>query len=99
MFDALMQKADGVVEKVRFEIPYGLQTIELDVYTGAHEGLVVAEVEFSNNAETDLSPWEQVGAFMEPRWFGQDVTEDKAYKNKNLATEGLPSSPNPTIDQ
>ena len=66
-----------IIEKTRYYIPYGEYTIELDVYEGRHEGLVVAEVEFpSEQAALDFVP---------PQWFGQDITYDKSYKNMMLA--------------
>lgn len=70
------------VEKVRYEIAHGSFTIELDVYRGALAGLLVAEVEFVSEAESQ--------AFSPPKWFGEEVTEDKRYKNKNLAVHGMP---------
>jgi CYTH domain-containing protein len=57
-------------------------TIELDVYAGALEGLVVAEVEFPTE--------EAAAAYSPPAWFDTDVTDDDAYKNRRLATDGRP---------
>ena len=46
-FDTLWPLTAGKrVEKVRYEIPEGIWTIELDVYRRHLKGLVVAEVEF-----------------------------------------------------
>ena len=56
--------------------------IELDVYTGALEGLRVAEVEFPDDAAAD--------AFEPPAWFGREVTDDARYKNRALARDGAP---------
>lgn len=72
------------IEKVRYEIPYGAHTIELDVYRGALEGLVTAEVEFESV--------EASRAFSPPEWFGADVTEDPRYRNQELARSGLPAA-------
>jgi CYTH domain-containing protein len=72
------------LEKVRYEIPVadaGL-TIELDIYTGSLDGLIVAEVEFQGEAAA--------GEFTPPGWFGQEVTADEAYKNRRLAVDGRP---------
>jgi adenylate cyclase len=71
------------VEKVRHLIPAqdGL-TIELDVYGGDLAGLVVAEVEFPDEAAAD--------AFVAPAWMGADVTDDERYKNHRLAVDGRP---------
>ena len=71
------------VEKVRYEIEYGGKLIELDIYSGDLEGLVVAEVEFDSEEESV--------SFTPPEWFGEEVTHDERYKNKNLALHGKPS--------
>ena len=55
---------------------------ELDVYHGELTGLVTVEVEFSSLEEAE--------SFSPPAWFGEDITEDKRYKNKNLARNGRP---------
>jgi adenylate cyclase len=60
--------------------------IELDVYEGSLNGLVVAEVEFDD-------PW-GAESFAPPYWFGAEVTADPAYKNQRLAlAEDVPPSP------
>ncbi|MFQ5627543.1 MAG: CYTH domain-containing protein [bacterium] len=70
------------IEKVRYEIAHGAFTIELDIYRGALVGLLVAEVEFVSESESQ--------SFMPPKWFGAEVTHDSRYKNKNLAVHGMP---------
>ena len=70
------------VEKIRYKIPLeGGLVCELDIFSGALKGLVTAEVEFK-----DLSTAE---SFVPPVWFGEEVTRDSRYKNKNLAVKGL----------
>ena len=71
------------VEKVRYDIEYGGKLIELDIYSGELEGLAVAEVEFDSEQESV--------SFEPPSWFGEEVTHDERYKNKNLALHGKPS--------
>jgi CYTH domain-containing protein len=71
------------VEKVRYEILYNGKLIELDIYSGDLEGFVVAEVEFESEEESVR--------FTPPDWFGEEVTHDERYKNKNLALHGKPS--------
>ncbi|WP_244654007.1 hypothetical protein [Lentimonas sp. CC4] len=44
--------------------------------------LIVAEVEFKSEAAS--------ASFSLPDYFGDEVTEDKRYKNKTLALEGIP---------
>jgi adenylate cyclase len=71
------------VQKQRRAVPgEGGVTIEVDVYGGALQGLVVAEVEFTD-------PW-GAESFIAPYWFGREVTADDAYKNRSLAVNGLP---------
>ena len=82
-FEALWPITGGKrVEKVRYHIAYEGHLIELDVYEGALSGLLTAEVEFDT--------LEASAAFQSPAWFGREITEEKAYKNKNLAVHGLP---------
>jgi CYTH domain-containing protein len=64
--------------KTRYDIPYGDRIIEIDVYGGKHEGLVVAEVEFEDEASA-LN-------FAPPDWLGDDVTGDPRYSNQLLAS-------------
>lgn len=71
------------LEKTRYEMPAGGGlTIELDVYAGDLEGLVTAEVEFATAQAADR--------FIAPPWFGEEVTDDDAYKNRRLAVDGRP---------
>ena len=79
-FDALWPGTAGRrLRKVRYEIPWRGLLIEIDVYRGKHAGLVVAEVEFPNLA--------MCRKFKPPRWFGREVTGQKAYSNVRLANE------------
>lgn len=82
-FDALWPATEGRrLAKRRHTLPLGELQIELDVYSGSLTGLVVAEVEFRTE--------ELARTFAPPPWFGRDVTEDKRFKNRRLAEEGLP---------
>lgn len=74
----LLKKTDGIVlTKRRYLIPYGSYTIELDVFEGDYQGLVLAEVEFES--EKDAL------AFVPPQWFGRDVTFTGEYQNSRLS--------------
>lgn len=80
-FYHLLEKADGnIISKERFEIPYEengkMFTIELDVFNGKQKGLVFAEVEYESEAEAN--------AFVGPKWFTKDVTDDERYYNRNM---------------
>ena len=82
-FDELWPLTKGRrIHKRRHLLPHEGVEIELDVYTGELEGLVVAEVEFDSE--------EQARAFDPPAWLGKDVTGDEAYLNETLAVRGVP---------
>jgi CYTH domain-containing protein len=82
-FEALWIHTGGRrLEKDRYEVPYRDVTIELDVFRGTLEGLVIAEVEFGTIEDSER--------FEPPAWFGEEVTEDIDYRNRNLATNGMP---------
>ncbi len=70
------------IEKVRYEIDHSGMKIELDIYSGILKGLSVAEVEFSSIGQANL--------FVPPSWFGEEVTVDERYKNRNLVIHGMP---------
>jgi adenylate cyclase len=70
------------IQKDRYAIAAGTSTIEVDVYHGALEGLVTAEVEFESAGSCE--------AFQPPEWFGLEVTDDRRYNNQSLALYGLP---------
>jgi adenylate cyclase len=84
-FDRLWPLTEGRrVLKTRYLVPLdGGLTAEVDVYEGALEGLLTAEVEFADVAAAD--------AFAAPAWMGEDVTGDKRYANQRLATDGKPA--------
>lgn len=63
------------VEKVRYFVLHAGMQWELDVFSGANEGLVLAEIELeSESQQIDL-----------PNWAGQEVSGDKRYFNAYLA--------------
>ena len=79
-FNALWPATAGRrLTKTRYKVPWHGLTVEIDVYGGIHNGLVVAEVEFAS--ETDCEEFEP------PDWFGQEVTNDPRYSNVVLARE------------
>lgn len=80
MYDCILPATKGrTVEKKRYEIPLESGHVaELDVYCGKHEGLKIVEVEFET--------LDECRSFVPPAWFGEEITEDFRFKNKNLAT-------------
>lgn len=65
----------GVIDKTRYLVPFGRHTYEVDVFHGANEGLVLAEIELSDEQE----------AFEKPSWLGEEVTGDVRYYNSMLS--------------
>ena len=80
-YEHLIAKADGnVLTKKRYLIPVEGDeklTIELDVFEGKFQGLVLAEVEFESV--------EEANEFVPPVWFGEDVTMSGEYQNSRLS--------------
>jgi adenylate cyclase len=66
----------GIIDKTRYLVPAGAHTIEVDVFHGDNEGLVLAEVELPDEG----SPIER------PQWLGEEVTGDSRYYNNELLT-------------
>ncbi|MBE7721717.1 MAG: CYTH domain-containing protein [Lacrimispora celerecrescens] len=80
-YEHLIKKADGhILTKKRYLIPLegsGHLTIELDVFEGRFQGLMLAEVEFPDREEAEN--------FIPPSWFGEDVTFSGEYQNSRLS--------------
>lgn len=70
------------IKKTRYEIPYENKTIELDVYHSNLKNLSSAEIEFTGKGESNK--------FTPPEWLSKEITDDKRYKNQNLALHGIP---------
>jgi adenylate cyclase len=64
-----------VIEKRRNLVEHRGHTWEVDEFVGANAGLVVAEIELTDEDET----------FARPAWIGREVTEDERYYNAYLA--------------
>lgn len=78
-YQHLLSKIDGrLIKKTRYMIPLSNSlTIELDVFEGDLAPLLLAEVEFPDEASA-LS-------FTPPEWFGTDVTFSSEYHNSTLS--------------
>lgn len=84
-FDELWPLTAGrQVEKKRYVTEWRGFIIETDVYEGRLAGLLTAEVEFGSEEES--------AGFTPPEWFAEELTEDQRYKNRILATNGLPEA-------
>ncbi|MCE1168364.1 MAG: CYTH domain-containing protein [Sphingobacteriia bacterium] len=64
----------GVIDKIRYLVPSGHHTFEVDEFFGENEGLTVAEVELNSEDE----------AFVKPTFIGEEVTGDSKYYNSML---------------
>jgi adenylate cyclase len=81
--DALWELTEGRrVQKTRRRVRVDDTVVEVDEYGGALDGLVVAEVEFDDEAAAR--------AFEPPAWFVREVTDDRRYSNRSLASDGIP---------
>ncbi len=66
---------EGVIDKMRYEIKSGDHIIEVDEFFGENAGLVIAEVELSEENEE----------FIKPTWLGKEVTGEIKYYNSQLS--------------
>lgn len=64
----------GIIEKIRYEIPLGDHTFEVDEFLGENLGLVVAEIELKTANES----------YQTPTWLGKEVTGITRYYNSQL---------------
>ncbi|MGY5451359.1 CYTH domain-containing protein [Agarivorans sp. MS3-6] len=65
----------GRIDKVRYLVPVGKHTYEVDVFAGDNQGLVLAEVELLDEQEL----------FEKPSWLGAEVTGNRQYYNSMLS--------------
>ncbi len=73
--EALLQLcAENVLEKTRYFVTHDKHVWEVDVFSGANDGLVVAEIELVAEEEV----------FEQPDWLGEEVTGDVRYYNSSL---------------
>jgi adenylate cyclase len=75
---------DKRLVKTRVTAPLGSLEVEVDLFGGDLDGLILAEVEFPDGGSAD--------SFEPPAWFGREVTGEDAYLNESLATEGTASA-------
>jgi adenylate cyclase len=74
--EALMSlRQSGLVEKIRHQVPWHRHIWEIDVFAGDNGGLIIAEIELSEERQT----------FARPPWLGVEVTGQPRYYNSALA--------------
>lgn len=64
----------GIIDKIRYIVPFGDKIIEVDEFYGENEGLILAEIELDDENET----------IEKPDWLGKEVTDDPRYYNSML---------------
>ena len=74
--EALLQLCeDFIIDKTRYLIPFKEVVFEVDVFEGANQGLIIAEVELnSTNQKFDV-----------PDWLGDELTGNERYYNAYLS--------------
>jgi CYTH domain-containing protein len=76
--DALLKLCEeGVIAKVRYEVKAGNHTFEIDEFSEKNQGLVVAEIELSDENER----------FSKPSWLGKEITGEVKYYNSQLSNK------------
>ncbi|CAL76528.1 conserved hypothetical protein; putative CYTH domain [Bradyrhizobium sp. ORS 278] len=81
--DAIFAHCEGrILEKTRHYVPGESGIWEVDVYRGALEGIIIAEIELPS--ETTV--------VTRPDWVGDEVTGDPRYSKANLLSERLHAS-------
>lgn len=64
----------GIIDKIRYYVPFQGHTFEVDEFRGENQGLIMAELELSDESEY----------FDKPEWLGEEVTGDTRYYNASL---------------
>ena len=78
-YQGLLKKAEGnVITKRRYLIPLpdGLK-VELDIFKGVFEGLVIGEIEFPDEKTAE--------SYIPPAFLGEDITFDGRYHNNQMS--------------
>ncbi|GAB5474628.1 MAG: CYTH domain-containing protein [Maribacter sp.] len=65
----------GIIDKTRYRVPKGQHIFEIDEFHGENDGLVIGEIELT----------EEVEHFEHPNWLGDEVTGDVKYYNSKLS--------------
>ena len=65
----------GIIDKIRYEVKVGKHLVEVDIFAGENEGLILAEIELKSEEEH----------IEKPNWLGKDVTNDNKYYNAFLS--------------
>jgi CYTH domain-containing protein len=81
-YEELFKKKSGdTIYKTRYQFYDEGVYCAVDIFHVQLDGHATVEVEFKSEEDAE--------AFVPLKWFGKDVTSDKAYKNGSLARDGL----------
>lgn len=76
--EALLKLCEkGVIDKIRYDIPFGHHVFEVDEFFGDNAGLIIAEIELNDANEV----------FEKPNWLGEEVTGNIKYYNSQLSKQ------------
>ena len=64
-----------IIDKIRYQVPVANHVFEVDVFAGDNAGLILAEVELS----------EEQQSYTIPDWLGREVTGELKYYNSKLS--------------
>ena len=73
--ELLSNFSTSLIEKTRHYITYNNKLWEVDEFKGLNSGLILAEIELSDENEN----------YSAPDWVGENVTDDQKYANSNLS--------------
>ena len=65
----------NIISKTRCEVEHDSNTWEIDVFHGANEGLLIAEIELTDEHQE----------FSKPDWLGEEITGDPRYYNSYIS--------------
>lgn len=72
--DLMMLCEPGIIDKTRYLVKSGTHIFEIDEFYGDNEGLIMAEVELSDEKEQ----------FLKPDFIGREVTGDRRFYNSHM---------------
>lgn len=75
-YDSLVQVPGFYIGKTRYFYPNGNFIVEINVYMGALEGLIIAEVEFESV--------EEMYSYQKPKFLGAEVTQMNEFATGSL---------------
>ena len=70
-----LRRHEIIIDKTRYRVEFDGLTWEVDVFSSHNDGLIVAEIELTDEAQ----------AVSHPPWIGAEVTYDLRYQNSQLA--------------